>query len=214
MLCQLPICQSNLELPGPEDKELVEIVVSTARVAIMPAVDQSDAMRAPAPMPTRIDDGVHRFFHSIEVSHLLSQQAVVRPDHMGIEGAEQNRNAGAYRMHRSCTEIIELRVEVGWHISGGGRIILHLLVTALHGICFTRGGILEIALIEDDTQIGLAHIQENPDTLFMVGPYRILENSTPQMTIATGQITQAEPTYAQIGSLSITLDAQDAGTDC
>ena len=33
MLCQLPICQSNLELPGPEDKELVEIVVSTPRIA-------------------------------------------------------------------------------------------------------------------------------------------------------------------------------------
>src|SRR5437588_10450305 len=104
-------------------------------------------------------------------------------------------------MDRLLTEIIELGVNVGRNVQGRSWIILHLLVATLHGIRFTCSSILQIRLIQNDTQLRLTDIQENLDTLEMVGAYSLLEHLTAQLTVATRRIGQTEPAYARIGRL-------------
>src|SRR5437588_984435 len=133
----------------------------------MPAIDQSEDLRMPIPVPAGMDRSVHRILHGVKIVHLSEQGIVVNTSYLGIKRPENNRYSGTYSVHGLLAQVIEFGKDCRRDIPVG-RTRFHLLVAALHGIGRTLGGIIENTCIKEPfISCPLAEREHDTHTLAM-----------------------------------------------
>src|SRR5205085_141868 len=76
VFAKLAAVQVDVELLGPKDEEPVEAVRVLVRIAVMPAVDETNDLRTPGPVAAGVYLCVHGGLHLVEVACLIVEEDV------------------------------------------------------------------------------------------------------------------------------------------
>src|SRR5437660_3558902 len=154
--------------------------------------------------------GVHSRLHSIKIMNLVRQFCVIVRNYQWIHCSENNRDIRAQRVHCTLTKIKKLCKALRSDIRGSSAL-LHLLVAALHCICFSLCRIVKSICVKEAITTRLTVSEHYMNTLVMVGVYSALEhltNLTNYTARAAGWVAKAHPGNTRIGNLRIPLYAK------
>src|SRR6266446_3024599 len=105
MLSQGSARRIDAKLLRPEIEESLQAVDTLVGEAVVPAIDESEFLRTPAPVASWVHRRVHGILHFVEISYLFGQRFKVYTTHMGVQRAEQHRDTWMRRMDRAFAEI-------------------------------------------------------------------------------------------------------------
>src|SRR5438034_413035 len=114
----------------------------------MPAIDQTEDLRMPVPLPARMDRSVHRILHGVKIVHLSEQRIVINTSYLGIKRPKNNRYFGTYCVHGLLAQVIEFGKD-RWRDIPGGRARFHLLIATLHSVSSALGRIFKDFCIKE-----------------------------------------------------------------
>src|SRR5947209_15522952 len=121
----------------------------------------------PIPMAARMNNGIHRALHGIEVINLVKQRLIVDTTNMWIKRTKESRHVRAYSMYCMLTKI-KIFGKVRWgNIGSISWVILHLFIPALHSIGSTICNILQDFRIIQRSTFSLASCNKYTDSLTM-----------------------------------------------
>jgi hypothetical protein len=164
----------HVECAGPEDEQVAQVIGVERWVAVVPAIDHADDLRAPGPVAAAMHAVVHGLLHLIEVLNLVLQESPVVAGDVRVERAENDGCRGVDGVHGVLAKIVEggklLRRDVDVV-----RAALHLFVAALYGVGSAPRGIVQVACVEQ-VLAGLADGQQDVDAFVMISVDQISQS--------------------------------------
>src|SRR6266568_3122583 len=109
MISQRATVQIYPELLRPKGEQAMETIGGLAGKTIVPAIDQSNNLRTPCPVPPRAHRCVHSGLHGVEIAHFLDEGSIVNAADMRVIRPDDDGDFRTHRAHCLLAQVIELR---------------------------------------------------------------------------------------------------------